>query len=76
MDDGLRGLEVYYRTFDRPTVEALGQIATDLGLLRTGGSDYHGDTQTYAEAHAQLWVPPEVGDEVRGRLGWEPSAAD
>ena len=27
----------------------------------TGGSDYHGDTGTYAEAHAGLWVPPEVG---------------
>ena len=31
-----------------------------LGLVATGGSDYHGDTSTYAEAHAGLWVPPEV----------------
>ena len=27
---------------------------------RPAGSDYHGDTGTYAEAHAGLWVPPEV----------------
>ena len=34
----------------------------------TGGTDYHGDTGTYAEAHAQLWVPPEVGDGLLARL--------
>ena len=46
-----------------------------LGLIPTGGSDYHGDLGPYAEAtHAQLWVPPEVGDglvalALAGRLG-------
>ena len=30
--------------------------------IATGGSDYHGDLGTYAEAHATLWVPPEVGE--------------
>lgn len=58
---GLRGLEVYYRTFDTATVEAVGAIARDLGLIATGGSDYHGDLGTYAEAHASMWVPPAVG---------------
>jgi predicted metal-dependent phosphoesterase TrpH len=60
MAAGLRGLEVYYRTYDRDTVELLRTIAIDLGLIATGGSDYHGDRETYAEAHAQLWVPPLV----------------
>ena len=59
---GLRGLEVYYRTYDAATVEAVGAVARDLGLIATGGSDYHGDLGTYAEAHASLWVPPEVGE--------------
>jgi hypothetical protein len=36
-------------------------VASALGIVATGGSDYHGDTMTYAEAHAGLWVPPEVG---------------
>lgn len=58
---GLRGLEVYYRSFDAVTVEAVGAVAAELRLVPTGGSDYHGDTGTYPEAHAGLWVPPEVG---------------
>ncbi len=60
-DVGLAGLEVYYRSFDAETIVAVGTVATDLGLLATGGSDYHGDLGTYAESHAALWVPPEVG---------------
>jgi predicted metal-dependent phosphoesterase TrpH len=60
-DAGLGGLEVYYRTFDIATVATVGALAATYGLVPTGGSDYHGDTGTYAEAHASLWVPPEVG---------------
>ena len=75
MDEGLAGLEVYYRTFDRPTTAAMARTAAALGLVPTGGTDYHGDTGTYAEAHAQLWVPPEVGGQLRERLGQTSSAA-
>jgi 3',5'-nucleoside bisphosphate phosphatase len=60
--DGLGGLEVYYRSFDVATVTAVGEVATHLGLIATGGTDYHGDTGTYAESHARLWVPPSVGE--------------
>ena len=35
-------------------------------LVATGGSDYHGDTASYAEAHAALWVPPEVAAGIPG----------
>jgi predicted metal-dependent phosphoesterase TrpH len=66
---GLGGLEVFYRTFDQGTVEALAAMATELGLLATGGSDYHGDTGPYAAAHADLWVPPEVGERLVAALG-------
>ena len=70
VEAGLRGLEVYYRTFDAATVDAVGAVARDLGLIATGGSDYHGDLGTYAEAHASLWVPPEVGEAApSGDLG-------
>jgi 3',5'-nucleoside bisphosphate phosphatase len=81
-DAGLGGLEVFYRTFDRGTVEAVGAVAAELRLLATGGSDYHGDTGSYAEAHAELWVPPEVGERLmavldanRPPVTAEPSAA-
>jgi predicted metal-dependent phosphoesterase TrpH len=65
-DAGLGGLEVYYRSFDVATVEAVGEVARKLDLVPTGGSDYHGDTGSYAEAHAALWVPPEVAAGIPG----------
>lgn len=64
VEAGLGGLEVYYRTFDRATVAAVAAVAASLGLIATGGSDYHGDTATYAETHASLWVPPDVGSRL------------
>lgn len=67
-DAGLGGLEVHYRTFDRGTTAAVGEVARQLALVPTGGSDYHGDTGTYAAAHAELWVPPEVGQGLRAAV--------
>jgi len=61
---GLGGLEVYYRTFDQPTVDAMAEVARAHRLVMTGGSDYHGDLGSYAEGHARLWVPPEVGQAI------------
>jgi 3',5'-nucleoside bisphosphate phosphatase len=66
---GLNGLEVYYRAYDQETVEILRGIAENLRLVMTGGTDYHGDRETYAEAHAALWIPPEVESGVRAVLG-------
>jgi predicted metal-dependent phosphoesterase TrpH len=68
-DAGLRGLEVYYRTFAPETVALVADVAKRLGFVATGGSDYHGDLMTYAEAHATLSVPPTVVDELRRALG-------
>jgi predicted metal-dependent phosphoesterase TrpH len=68
VDEGLAGLEVYYRTFDVASVAAVGVVADSLGLLKTGGSDYHGDLGTYAETYAGLWVPPEVGLRLEAAL--------
>jgi predicted metal-dependent phosphoesterase TrpH len=67
-EHGLAGLEVHYRRFDPVTIDALAVVAAEMGLLRTGGSDFHGDDETYAEAHARLWVPPEVGERLRATL--------
>jgi 3',5'-nucleoside bisphosphate phosphatase len=66
---GLNGLEVYYRAYDQATVAKLHGIATELRLVMTGGTDYHGDRETYREAHAELWVPPEVAGGVAAGLG-------
>jgi predicted metal-dependent phosphoesterase TrpH len=65
---GLGGLEVYYRAFDQPTVDAVAAVARDLRLVATGGSDYHGDYETYAGAHAAMWVPPSVEAPLRDAI--------
>lgn len=65
---GLAGLEVHYRRFDAETVQAVAAVAAQLRLVPSGGSDYHGDLETYAEAHAATWVPPEDAVAVREAL--------
>jgi predicted metal-dependent phosphoesterase TrpH len=62
---GLAGLEVYYRTFLPETVTMVEAVARSLGLIATGGSDYHGDLMSYAEAHATLDVPASVAEAIR-----------
>lgn len=62
---GLGGLEVYYRTFPAETVTMVGAVAMQLGLIATGGSDYHGDLMTYAEARVTLDVPDSVAEAIR-----------
>jgi 3',5'-nucleoside bisphosphate phosphatase len=62
MSAGLGGLEVHYRHFDADTVAEMATLAAALRLVPTGGSDYHGDGETYAQAHAALFVPD--GDAV------------
>ncbi|HYX12691.1 MAG TPA: hypothetical protein VE817_11920, partial [Candidatus Acidoferrum sp.] len=66
-DHGLDGLEVYYRTFDDATVAVVRAVADELRLVATGGTDYHGDSETYAAAHADLAIPDEVGAELLRR---------
>ncbi len=65
---GLGGLEVYYRRFAATTIASLGVVARELSLVPTGGSDYHGDLETYAEAHAALFVPDGVAELVHRAL--------
>jgi 3',5'-nucleoside bisphosphate phosphatase len=66
---GLNGLEVYYRAYEAPTVAGLRAVADDLRLVATGGSDYHGDHETYADAHAELWMPTAAEAPFRAALG-------
>ena len=68
-ESGLGGLEVHYRHFDTETVAALDSLAGELRLVRTGGSDYHGDGETYAAAHESLYVPDDDAVALFGALG-------
>jgi predicted metal-dependent phosphoesterase TrpH len=69
VEAGLAGLEVHYRHFDVPTVAGAAALAEEIGLLATGGSDYHGDGETYAQVHAQLYVPDNDALALYARLG-------
>jgi predicted metal-dependent phosphoesterase TrpH len=73
---GLGGLEVYYRTFDQAKVDSVGRVADELGLVKTGGSDFHGDTGSYAEIHAGTSVPAFVGERLRNALARRPRLPD
>jgi predicted metal-dependent phosphoesterase TrpH len=59
VDNGLRGVEVYYPSHSRHITRWLTALAGKLDLLVTGGTDFHGRT-----GHD---VPPG-GDSVRFRL--------
>jgi 3',5'-nucleoside bisphosphate phosphatase len=69
MAQGLAGLEVHYRHFDAETVAEMAAFASELRLVPTGGSDYHGDGQTYAQAHAGLFVPDADATALFNALG-------
>jgi predicted metal-dependent phosphoesterase TrpH len=45
---GLQGVEVYYPSHSSQAVRKLKKIAAELGLLITGGSDFHGNNRSKA----------------------------
>jgi len=67
-DVGLGGLEVFHRSFDDEARASVGAVAAELRLVRTGGTDYHGDLGPYAEALAELTIDPGVVEELRVAL--------
>jgi 3',5'-nucleoside bisphosphate phosphatase len=74
-DWGLRGLEVHYRRYLPDTVARMEFFANARRLLATGGSDYHGDGMTYAEAQATTFVPDHVADRLLEAMVAERSPA-
>jgi len=76
MAEGLDGLETHHRSFDDATRAEMTGAAAALGLVRTGGSDYHGDLGPYAETHALLVMPDELVAALRAallRTRWPPA---
>jgi hypothetical protein len=68
---GLRGIEVHHRSFDAPTVEAMELVAERHRLVASGGTDFHGDEGSYAEAIAETWVPDDVAERLLALLAAE-----
>lgn len=75
--EGLDGLESHHRSFLPETREAVSSVARLLGLVETGGTDYHGDTGPYADSHAFLVMPDRLVAGLRAALrerGWPVAA--
>jgi predicted metal-dependent phosphoesterase TrpH len=58
--DGLAGIEVYYRGYDAGQIERFAALAMRLGLVITGGTDYHGSGNWPEEGPATVDVPWDV----------------
>ena len=56
---GLDALEVHHSDHDAGAVQRYGRMASELGLLMTGGSDFHGDPAHGIEPGASTLPPAE-----------------
>ena len=68
--DGLAGLEVYHSGHAPDLVRRYAALADRLGLLKTGGSDYHGDSKEGLPVGA-VKVPYELVETLKR---WQASA--
>jgi len=66
---GLGGIEVHHRSFTAATVEAMRAVAAAHRLVPSGGTDFHGDEGSYADAIGETWIPDDVAEGVRAALG-------
>jgi 3',5'-nucleoside bisphosphate phosphatase len=64
IDVGLLGMECYYGDYSPETKRNLSRIARQLGLIPTGGSDFHGGN-TPASDLGGLDVPAETIEKMR-----------
>lgn len=67
---GLVGLEAYYGRYPVPDRQALAALAGDLGLVATGGSDYHGTYKpdlAVGVGTGDLQVPDDALGELASR---------
>lgn len=63
-DAGLDAIEVYHCDHPRELSAAYAAVARDLGLLVTGGSDYHGDS-THGLRPGAVTLPSDAWERLR-----------
>lgn len=62
-DEGLDALEVFHSDHGEADCERYRALADDLGLLMTGGSDYHGDLE-HGSTIASATLPQEMWERL------------
>lgn len=63
----LVGIEAYYAHYPPEATASLLAIAQRFGLIPTGGSDYHGHSNTFGDL-GSVFVPIEAVEQLKARL--------
>jgi len=66
---GLAGIEVYYAEYSLEQRQLLAEIASEHGILATGGSDYHGERFKERRDLGSVDLPAPVLDRFLRQLG-------
>ena len=72
LDCGLGGIECRYSGYDEDMTAYLESLAREYGLVRTGGSDFHGSNKpeiSIGSGKGSLSVPCEYLEELKSRRG-------
>lgn len=64
-EKGVRGIEVYHPQHDPWLTSRYAQIAEELGLVKTGGSDFHGSGSRDNEKLGSVLIPDQLVEELR-----------
>lgn len=75
-DAGLQAIEVYHPDHDAIDTARYRQMAVALGLLITGGSDFHGVGSTREKAFGHVHLPAAEYARLAARAGWLTIHAD
>lgn len=70
VEAGLVGMEVYYPKFSREQTEKAGELADAFGLVKSGGSDFHGSIKPdirLGTGRGDLAVPMEWLEKLRSK---------
>ena len=68
---GLEGIETYYSGYKSCDIAFIEELASEFGLFRTAGSDYHGSNKpdiSLFTGRGGLNPPPELADEILSRF--------
>jgi len=76
VDAGLPAIEVYHPDHDASDTARYRQMARTLGLLATGGSDFHGVGSTREPAFGRVHLPSADYARLAERVGWTTIHAD
>lgn len=69
-ESGMAAIEVYHPDHDAIDTARYAQLARSLGLLMTGGSDYHGVGSTREFAFGVINLPSAEYARLAERVGW------